>query len=73
MGGFAPDARESRLEAIRQEAQEKGHVSVPGIRPDGFPLPMARPKTATTRSLSSRSRSGRLSSRCTSLLAARSA
>jgi hypothetical protein len=44
MGGFAPDARESRLEAIRQEAQEKGRVSVPGIRPAGSPLPLASPE-----------------------------
>jgi hypothetical protein len=43
MGGFAPDARESRLEAIRQEAREKGRVSVPGIRPAGSPLPLASP------------------------------
>jgi hypothetical protein len=44
MGGFAPDARESRLEAIRQKAQEKGHIFVPGIRPAGSPLPMASPE-----------------------------
>jgi hypothetical protein len=44
MGGFTPDVRESRLEAIRQEAQEKGRVSVPGIRPAGSPLPLASPE-----------------------------
>lgn len=38
------DPRESRLEAIRQQAEEKGRVSSPGIRPAGSPLPMASPE-----------------------------
>lgn len=46
MNTFAqPDPRESRLEAIRQQAQEQGHVRLPGIRPAGSPLPLASPET----------------------------
>jgi formate-dependent nitrite reductase membrane component NrfD len=37
--------RESRLEAIRAEAKEKGRVAVPGIRPAGSPFPVASPET----------------------------
>jgi formate-dependent nitrite reductase membrane component NrfD len=37
--------RESRLEAIRAEAKEKGRVAVPGIRPVDSPLPLASPET----------------------------
>lgn len=37
--------RESRLEAIRTEAKEKGQVAAPGIRPAGSPLPVASPET----------------------------
>ncbi len=45
MEGFAtPDSRESRLEAIRQQAEEKGRVALPGIRPAGSPLPVASPE-----------------------------
>ncbi|MFL6308182.1 MAG: NrfD/PsrC family molybdoenzyme membrane anchor subunit [Candidatus Sulfotelmatobacter sp.] len=40
----APDPRESRLEEIRQQAEEKGRVSLPGIRPAGSPLPIASPE-----------------------------
>lgn len=45
MNAFAPpDPRESRLEAIRQQAEEKGRVALPGIRPGGSPLPIASPE-----------------------------
>ncbi|MGA9717475.1 MAG: hypothetical protein WBQ79_04275, partial [Acidobacteriaceae bacterium] len=37
--------RESRLEAIRAEAKEKGQVAASGIRPAGSPLPVASPET----------------------------
>jgi hypothetical protein len=37
--------RESRLEAIRAEAKEKGQVAAPGIRAAGSPLPLASPET----------------------------
>jgi formate-dependent nitrite reductase membrane component NrfD len=36
--------RESRLDAIRAEAKEKGRVAVPGIRPSGSPFPVASPE-----------------------------
>jgi hypothetical protein len=39
-----PDPRESRLEAIRQQAEEKGRVALPGIRPAGSPMPIASPE-----------------------------
>lgn len=38
-------ARELRLEAIRREAEEKGRVELPGIRPAGAPIPIASPET----------------------------
>lgn len=45
MNAFAPlDPRESRLEAIRRQAEEKGHVALPGVRPAGSPLPPASPE-----------------------------
>lgn len=39
------NARELRLDAIRREAEEKGRVARPGIRPAGSPMPMASPET----------------------------
>lgn len=46
MNGIEQNAnRESRLEAIRAEAKEKGQVAAPGIRPAGSPLPVASPET----------------------------
>lgn len=36
---------EMRLEAIRREAEEKGRVDLPGIRPAGAPMPIASPET----------------------------
>src|SRR5579875_2822203 len=39
------NARELRLEAIREQAEQKGRVSAPGIRPAGSPLPIASPET----------------------------
>ena len=38
-------ARESRLVAIRKEAEEKGLVAAVGIRPAGSPMPVASPET----------------------------
>src|SRR5579875_2642388 len=40
------NARELRLEAIREQAEQKGRVSAPGYRPAGSPLPIASPETA---------------------------
>lgn len=37
--------RELRLDAIRREAEEKGRVELPGIRPAGAPIPIASPQT----------------------------
>ena len=46
MNGIEQNAiRESRLDAIRAEAKEKGQVAAPGIRPAGSPLPVASPET----------------------------
>src|SRR5215475_12847371 len=39
------NAREQRLNAIREEAEAKGMVQVPGVRPAGSPIPMASPET----------------------------
>ncbi len=39
------DGRERRLDAIRKQAEEKGRVALPGIRPAGSPLPIASPET----------------------------
>jgi hypothetical protein len=39
------DVRELRLEAIRKEAEDKGRVAAPGVRPAGSPLPIASPET----------------------------
>lgn len=36
---------ELRLDAIRREAEEKGRVALPGIRPAGSPMPIASPET----------------------------
>ena len=38
------DGRESRLDAIRRQAQEKGVVEQPGVRPMGGPMPIASPQ-----------------------------
>src|SRR3954471_21878125 len=38
------DAREQRLERIKQEAAEKGFVGAPGIRPAGSPFPLVAPE-----------------------------
>src|SRR3954463_16555439 len=38
------DAREQRLERIKQEAAEKGFVGAPGIRPAGAPFPLVAPE-----------------------------
>jgi hypothetical protein len=41
-----PDAQsERRLESIRREAERKGRVDAPGIRPAGAPFPQASPET----------------------------
>lgn len=46
MRNIAPEeVRESRLAAIREQAQQKGSVSLPGIRPAGSPMPVASPET----------------------------
>lgn len=37
--------RELRLEAIRREAEKKGRMEAPGIRPAGAPIPIASPET----------------------------
>lgn len=37
-------ALEARLDAIRQEAHEKGVVDQPGVRPAGSPMPIASPQ-----------------------------
>jgi hypothetical protein len=39
------DPRESRLFEIRRQAQEKGRVDSPGVRPPGAPFPIASPET----------------------------
>lgn len=44
-GRGVDDVRELRLEAIRKEAEDKGRVAAPGIRPAGSPLPIASPET----------------------------
>jgi len=38
-------SRENRLFEIRREAQEKGRVLTPGVRPPGAPFPVASPET----------------------------
>ncbi len=38
-------SRELRLDAIRREAEDKGRVELPGIRPAGSPMPVASPET----------------------------
>lgn len=38
------DVREERLQAIREEAEARGTVTAPGIRPDNSPMPMATPE-----------------------------
>ena len=38
------DVREQRLEAIREEAEARGMVSAPGIRPADSPMPVASPE-----------------------------
>jgi hypothetical protein len=38
------DVREQRLEAIREEAEAKGLVNAPGIRPAASPMPAASPE-----------------------------
>ncbi|MBV8672127.1 MAG: polysulfide reductase NrfD [Acidobacteriaceae bacterium] len=38
-------SKEARIEAIRREAEEKGRVELPGIRPAGAPIPIASPET----------------------------
>lgn len=45
--GHASDAdvKEARIAAIRRQAEEKGRVDLPGIRPAGAPMPIASPET----------------------------
>jgi hypothetical protein len=38
-------SRELRLDAIRREAEKKGRVESPGVRPSGAPMPVATPAT----------------------------
>lgn len=44
-GAGSERSRELRLDAIRREAEDKGRLEVPGIRPRGSPMPIASPKT----------------------------
>ena len=44
-GSVNEDVREARLQAIRDEAEAKGTVALPGVRPANSPMPMASPET----------------------------
>ncbi|HEX5234733.1 MAG TPA: NrfD/PsrC family molybdoenzyme membrane anchor subunit [Silvibacterium sp.] len=45
MSPGAEMTRELRLDAIRHEAEDKGRVAMPGLRPAGSPMPIASPET----------------------------
>src|SRR5712691_3763228 len=45
-GGRTPDfASEQKLVEIRREAEQRGEVKAPGVRPSGAPFPTASPET----------------------------